>query len=291
MNSNQTKTLWISVACAAFAMFLLYSWQRQQREETQKRFGAAKQVLVAHADIAEMRTIDDSMIEFVEKPQEFIEPEAISDAESAVGWIAAAPIKKGEQILRTKLHPPGPETGISFEVSPTKRAVTIPIDDVRGVSRLIRPGDRVDLIVAIDSGKGMDQKREVRTMLQDVPVLATGLNMVNKLPRRLEPEQDGKSVALVNMRGDTQFSTIVVEVKPDDAQKLIYVQSLAPGSIFATLRNPNDRNPIQNLATTTLDDVLGRQPTYRQPAAVPAPAPEPPKPMPQPRRRGGFENL
>jgi pilus assembly protein CpaB len=294
MNSNQTRTLWISIAVAAGAMFLLYGWSQQQRDEMHRKFGAAKQVLIAHKDIAEMQTIDDSMIEFVEKPAEFVEPGAIADADAVVGWVAEAPISKGEQFLKSKLIRPGPDTGMSFEVSPTKRAITVPIDDVRGVSRLIRPGDRIDLIAAIDSGRGTDQKREVRTILQDVPVLATGLNMVNKLPRRVEADADGKNFSLINMRSDTQFSAIVVEVKPDEAQKLIFIMSLSPGSIFATLRNPNDRSPVQNLVTTTIDDVLQRPSAPRQPAAAPPPAaplPPQPKALPKKSRGGGFQKL
>lgn len=297
MNSNQTRTLWISIAVAAFAMFLLYGWTQDQKKELGRKFGSVKKVVVASKNIAEMQTIDESMLETVEKPSEFVEPGAIGDPESALGQVAAAPINKDEQVLMNKLLHPGPDTGMSFEVSPTKRAVTIPIDDVRGVSRLIRPGDRIDVIAAVDSGKGLDAKREVRTLLQDVPVLATGVNMVNKLPRRLEAEQDGKNVSLINMRTDTQFNAIVVEVRPDEAQKLILMISLAPGSLYATLRNPNDRSPVQNLANTTVEDILGRPTVARLPTALPAapmppPAPEPRLPVrPNRRSTGGFRDL
>ena len=292
MNANQTRTLWISIGVAVFAMFLLYSWSQDQKKEMGKKFGAVKAVIVASKDIIEMATIDESMLETIEKPAEFIEPGALTDMESAIGQVAGLPMRKGAQILQTNLLHPGPETGMSFEVSPTKRAVTIMIDDMRGVSRLIRPGDRIDLIAALDSGKGVDQRREVRTILQDVPVLATGLNMVNKLPRRIEAEQDGKTMSLINMRSDTAFNAIVVEVKPEEAQKLIYIMSLSPGGLFATLRNPNDRSPVQNLASTTIDDLLQRAQIARVPAAIPvAPAPPPPPRQMLKKTRGGFQSL
>lgn len=291
MSSSETRTFWISIGVALFAIFLLYSWSQSQKEEVSRKFGATKRVVVASQDIAEMETIDESKVEMVEKPAEFIQPDFIAEPEVAVGQIAAAPIKKGEQLLQTKLLLPGPETGLATEVSPGKRAVTIPIDDMRGVSRLLRPGDRVDLIAAVDYGKGADQKKEVRTILQDVPVLATGLNVVNKIPVRFEKDSNG-AVNRINLSGNTNFNTIAIEAKPEEAQQIIYILSTSPGSLFVTLRHPNDRyvNPTR---TTQVEDVLGR-PNLRLPSNVPVATPLP-MPAPQPRqvkkRVGRFEEL
>ena len=35
-----------------------------------------------------------------------------------------------------------------------------------------KPGDRIDVIAAVDVGKGMAQHREVKTLMQDVTILA-----------------------------------------------------------------------------------------------------------------------
>lgn len=298
MNSNETRTLWISVGAALLAIFLLYSWSQEQKSQMSRQFGSSKRVVVAAKDIGELETIDESKLEVIERPVDFIEPEALNDPEIAVGQVAAAPIKKGEQLLQTKLLLPGPETGLSMEVTPGKRAITIPIDDMRGVSRLLRPGDRIDLVAALDVGRGMDQKREVRTVLQDIVILATGTNVVNKIPRRLELDGNGKSIMQTNLSGDTSFTNITVEAKPDEVQSLVYILASSPGSLFAVLRHPNDR--YQNTTkTTSVDDVLGRAfaAAPRQPAAaVPPPAvlPQvaPPRALPQKRnKRPGFESL
>jgi pilus assembly protein CpaB len=178
-----------------------------------------------------------------------------------------------------------------MEVSPTKRALSIPIDDMRGVSRLLRPGDRIDLIAAIDYGKGADQKKEVRTVLQDAPVLATGLNVANKIPVRFEKDSNG-AISRINLSGNTNFNNITIEVKPEEAQQIIYILATSPGSLFVTLRHPNDRyvNPTR---TTQVEDVLGR-PNLRLPSNVPiVVAPPPvvaPRVMPK-KRNGRFEEL
>ncbi len=257
---KQTRTLWISVGSALFAMLLIYSYSQEKKAEYDKKFGAAKRVLVASKDILEMQTVDDTMVQIEERPTEYIQPGFVENPEDAVGLVAAAPIKKGEQILVTKLLAPGPNTGLSLQVAPSKRAVTIPVDDVRGISKLVRPGDRIDILTAVETGAGSSKKTEVKTLLQDVTVLATGIQVTNNIPRSLEP--DGKQYR--NLRGDLSFTTVTVEASPQEAQDLIAIQASFPGSIYLTLRHPSDRAK-QGLRTSSLESVLND----RTPASVP----------------------
>ena len=297
MNHSETRTLWISVAAALFAVFLLYSYTNERNTELAQKFAARRSVVVATKDINEMETIDASKLELKSIPMDYIQPDALSQPEQAVGMVALAPIKAGEQILQNKIMEPGPVTGLSLQVTPQKRAVSIPIDAVHGVSKLIKPGDRIDVVAAIDVGHGAQAHKEVRTILQNVSVLATGLRIINELPRLFE--QIGKQDFIRNIRGDTKFSTITVEVTPQQAQNLIYILATSPGSLFLTLRHPTD-NADAVLTDTTVDSVLNRvdptilSNTVRTPASVPQVAPRPmPKPVPRrkKRRRGGFVNL
>jgi pilus assembly protein CpaB len=296
MNANESRTLWISIGAALFAIFLLYSWSQEQKEQMARKFGSTKRVVVAKSDIAEMATVNEGMLDYVDQPVDFLQPEHISEVEEAIGQVAAAPIKKGEQLLKTKLLLPGPYTGLSFEVAPGKRAIPIPVDDMRGVARLLKPGDRIDIVAALDYGKGAEAKREVRTILQDVVILATGVNIVNQLPRRFELEADNKTVSRTNLSGNTNFTSIIVEVKPDEAQQLVYILATSPGSLFTTLRHPNDR-AMAPLRGTSVDDVLGKPNVLRQPAQAEIAPPPPPVVQPKPqqrqpqKRRNGFEDL
>lgn len=257
MNNNETRTLWLSVGAGLFAAFLLYSYSQEKKAEYDKSYGTMTNVIVAKKDIQELQTIDDDMVEITQKPSNYVEPGAVVDAESIIGHVAAAPIKKGEQVLANKLLQPGPETGISLQVSPTKRALALPIDEVRAVAKLIRPGDRVDIVVAVDSGKGISAKREVKTLLYDVPILATGVNVVNNIPRTFEVDSNSKSLLQTSLIGDTKYSSVTVEVNPREAQDLIYILSTSPGNIFLTLRNPNDKQVPPRLMTTTSESLVG----------------------------------
>jgi len=277
VNQNETRTLWISVGSALFAVFLLYSYTQEKSAELTKKFGAKQRVVIASRDINEMETIDETMLQTEEKPVNFIEPQAISDPEQAVGQVALAPIKLGEQILQSKVIKPGPLTGLALQVSPTKRAIAIPISEVNGVAKLLNPGDRIDVVAAIDVGKGLTQHREVKTLMQDVTILATGVRIVNELPVLYEKVGNQESGKL--LRGDTTFNTITVEASPEETQDLIFLLSTSPGSLFLTLRHPSDHSK-RRFPESTIETLLGKVSTEmlnmpRAPAAAP-PAPLPP---------------
>ena len=180
-----------------------------------------------------------------------------------------------------------------MEITPGKRALTIPVDAVRGVSKLIKPGDRIDIIAALDVGAGNAKRREIRTMLQDVVVLATGQRVANQIPVIAE-EKDDSSFDIKNLRLETAYTNITIEAKPDEVQELVYILSTSPGGLFLSLRNANDRI-INPLKTATVNDVLGRA-NIRRPAAVPrrpvrpAPVKKPVQPK-RKRRRGPFEDV
>ena len=287
MEQNETRTLWISIGAAVFAVILLYGWAQGKRATLERTFGQKKVVVVATEDIREFEVIDESKLQQVERPSEFVEPAALDNPSDAVGQLALAPIKKGEQVLNTKLVLPGKSTGLSMQVSPGKRAVTIQVDDIRGVSKLINPGDRVDVIASIDDGKGVNKVKIIRTMLQDVPVLATGQSIVDNLPIKIV-KGDEDNYEVHNLRVAKEYKTITLEVSPSDAQVIFYLQSTG-APLYTSLRNPNDRfvNPLK---TVSINDALNRV-IKRKPTKVVKKRPKP-KPKPKPRkRRGRFEEL
>jgi pilus assembly protein CpaB len=255
MNTN-SRTFWISLGCALFSMFLIYSYSQEQKAQYDKRYGTTKSVLIATDDIREMETIDETKVSQEERPVEFIQPGAVENPDDAVGLVAATVIKKGEQIMLTKLLSPGGATGLAIQVAPDKRAITLPVDAVRGVSQLIRPGDRVDVLTSINYGDNKTERREVKTLLQDILILAVGINVTNNIPRSMQLDSFSGKPVYKNLNGDTNYSTVTVEVTPMEAQNLIYIESVAPGAIFLSLRNNNDRTPAP-LQTATLDTVLG----------------------------------
>lgn len=289
MNNNETRNLWISIAVGLFSVFLIYSYMQEKSAEITKKFGLKKRVVIAIKQINAMETINETMLKITERPVDFIEPGALSNPDHAIGLVALTPIQANEQILKNKIIEPGPVTGLSLQVAPNKRAITLPVDKIRGVAKLIKPGDRIDLLAALDIGQGRSQKKEIKTIMQDVVILATGLRVTNELPRLYE--KVGNDEYIKNISSDTSFDTITVEVSPKEAQSLVYILSTSPGSLFMTLRHPSDHIKFR-IPTTSINNVLGIakvvfKPKTRRPTKVFKPKVIKPKKP----KTGGFINL
>jgi pilus assembly protein CpaB len=266
MNQSDTKTLWISVGAALFAVLMLYSWMQAKNKEVTTKFGKRKTVVVAKQDINEMYPLDETVVEVIEVPEDYVAPQALTDPSELRGYVALTPIIKGEQILRTKISQPGALTGLSYQVSPGKRAITIPIDAMRGVAKLLKPGDRIDMIASVVSGSGQNQKREVKALMQNVIILATGTNIQNQLPADYELDKSGTNYLIKSLTKNTNYDSITIEASPAEAQKLIFIMATNPSDLFMTLRNPSDTGPIGGALTTSVEDVLGR--SQMNPAGV-----------------------
>ena len=145
MGPNESRNLWISIGAGVFATFMLYSYSREKKAELEKASGDKVRVVVAREDIREMDNIYDNVLEIKEKMRSDVEPDFYDKIPDVVGGVAAIPIKKSQTLTKNKILEPGPETGMAIQVSPGKRAVTIPINDDRANAKLIRPGDRVEL--------------------------------------------------------------------------------------------------------------------------------------------------
>ncbi len=292
---NETRNLWLSIGAALFAVFLIYSYSQEKKKELDKNLGAKKTIVRAKDDIAEMSTIYDTMLETVEIPANYVYPDTVSVPDEIIGHVAAVPVKKGQLIMKNMLFTPGPDTGISLQVAPNKRAVTIPVDEIRGVAKLIRPGDRVDIVATVDVGKGQAQRREAVILMQDVPILATGVSVVNNIPRLMELDASGKNVTQTSLTGDTRYSTVTIEASPKEAQDLIYLLATSPGNLFFTLRNPNDRMNNLRIPSSTAESLLGQPAAMGVPGGAPTGFPVTPGVAPQvPGRqapKSGFKSL
>ncbi|MCJ8276396.1 MAG: hypothetical protein HRT44_06435, partial [Bdellovibrionales bacterium] len=164
-----------------------------------------------------------------------------------------------------------------------------PMDDIKSVSKLIKPGDRVDVAAAVYDGKGLNKVLRVRTLLQNVPMLATGKSIGDNLPISISKgEEDGFEVR--NLRVDNDYKNITVEVTPSQSQVLFHLMSTG-ANVYLSLRNPNDRY-VNSLKTMDINDVLNK---VRKPAkAKPVPKPKQitkPKPRKAKPKRGRFEKI
>jgi pilus assembly protein CpaB len=268
------RALTLSLVMAAVAVWFVYEYVTGIEQDTQRRFGTEVLVLKATRDIKEMETINETLMDFQPMPKLFLEPaavyfeareenkDAITSKKNLAGTIAVVPIKKGEQITYNKLIEPSMRTGLSPQITPGKRAISVPVNEVSGVSKLVKPGDRVDLIAVISMGQG-PQNKVARTILQDVVVLAVGRSVTNNVARTVELDQYTGKEKVRNLAEDPNFAAVTVEVEPAQAQAMTLVLSNQDSQVFLSLRNNDDTDRVQ-VDPVQISDIGGD----RVPAAV-----------------------
>lgn len=276
------KALTLSVVMAAFAVFFVQSYVESIEEEAKEKFGTEVLVVTAKQDIKEMATINETMLELTPVPKRFLEPAAISfttnkqdeavvkNMKKLAGTVAVVPVKKGEQITYNKLTAPSLRTGLAPQVTPGRRAVALAVNEVSGVAKLVKPGDRVDIIAVLDVAGARDSKL-VKTILQDVVVLAVGRNVTNNIPRLIERDPSSNQTKIRSLTQYDGFASVTIEVDPAQAQGLALITSDRNAVLTLSLRN-NDDTDRTSLSGMTIWDILGsdaqRAKALRQPPAA-----------------------
>jgi len=250
MNS---RAFTLSLLIAGIAVFMVDSFIEGREAQFKQEYGNMVRVVVAKMDIKEMELIDDRKIQTITVPRKFKMPGAFDNIEQLYNTIAAVPIKANEQITKPRVTYPGARSGLSRQISVNKRALSIQVSEGQAVSKLIKPGDRVDVLTLVDYAGGRKEKLKVKTVLQDVYILATGLNVTKEIP--LIGMKVDKEVKKMNLNNYTNFNTVTLELSPAEVQKMIFLITAGNG-IYLSLRN-NDDKTIEQISGTRLYDVLG----------------------------------
>jgi len=175
--------------------------------------------------------------------------------------MALATIAKNEPILRSRITAPGQRATLSSMLDPGKRAVTVRVDDVRGVAGFIQPGDRVDVVLIRTEAESRSNESSSDVILQSAKVLAID----QATGERTEQPTIAKAVTL--------------EVNPEDAQKILLASNI--GRLSLILRQPVEAAADQVHRVTERD--LSGMPRPAAAAVVPV-AETPPPVAPAPSR-------
>ncbi len=233
---------------------MVYTYIEERESSLIKKYGVPTTVVVAKVDIQELDAIDGEKLQTIVVPQNFQAPGHFKQIKELENTIATVPILKGEQITKPRVTYPGSKTGLSRQVTVGKRAMAININDSQAVSKLIKPGDRVDVLCTVDYTDGQKDKKEVKTILQDVLVLSTGLSMTNSIP--IIGVKTPKIIKRMNLNTYSKYNTVTLELDPYQVQKLVYLIRFENSQIFLTLRNNSDNKKIR-INPTKIFDLLG----------------------------------
>lgn len=255
---KNSRALRFAIILSVISLLFLYFYVSGMEKRYLGKYDQVA-VLVAKNDITQYEVIDQTMLDIRSIPKPFVQPLAATaeDVGQVIGYVASNTIKKGEQIVKTKLNLLG-EEGISPIVPKGFRACTVSVSEVTGVGGHIRNGDTVDVIGTF---KTLTEKRaakglEAVTLFQNVPVIATGRNY------RFDPRVTaGKKQTLVSTPGQNSgFSTVTLQVSPRTCMDLAIAQQ--SGTLTLALRSFHDRfsgDVIENLKTqrSTTETVTG----------------------------------
>lgn len=236
-----------AIALGGLAFFLsnkAINSRISQLEEEATRGKTMVRVVVANRPLGAGELIDSSVVSVREIPSEFVNKTTIvPDTYDAVdGQALQVDVQRGEPLLTSYTASRGGEV-FAAVIKAGRRALTLEVDEISSISGMLRPGDRIDLLLTArppEASSGGVAGREVTfPMLSNIEVLATG--------------QAQKAKPAAGEAAAAGFSHITLDVTPEESTRIIVAKTA--GKLTAVLRSPGDRaaNPSRSM---TADDVV-----------------------------------
>jgi len=228
----------LAVAAAVIYMMVLTTKQSALQHEYE-----TTHVLAARLDIPERTLLHEDMVEPMEVPRKFMQQDAVeykspADIKMITNVVTRARIPKGNQITESSLVALSPDSGLSVKIPPGYRGALLPIEG--DMKPLVKPGDRVDVLVTFDAMMNDGRKEKVTaTILQNVLVIAVGTN----LGAGMDAVQLKRLAAQEDKAGGGAFSekaSVSLALNPTEAQYLALALKQSGGDITVVLRGLGD---------------------------------------------------
>ncbi len=235
---------WIGAfVLAAMAGLLTYALLSTSLPETAsgKTSENTVSVIVAAANIPFRRSIGESDLTTRNLPVDSVPAGAAMTMDQVVGKMSSVDLFANEPILTQQLVTPDVVTQqVALSVPAGKIVIAVPTDSKLIANRLIRPGDRIDLMatfeVEVTRGSSKSPMPETISMLQDLEIHAIILpgTTVEEGPQSLTQEEGG-----VFRTADEQGQSVLLAVDPQDALSIRHVQDVG-GALDLALRPKGD---------------------------------------------------
>ena len=235
------KLLFAAFVVGTLAACLLFLYANQVEQEKQELIGIQKEVVKAARDIPAGTQLTKDLITIESVPERYLPPNYIDKQEADIylGTALAVKVKEGSMILASDFSVSEVSRDLSSKIPLGERAMSMPVDAVTGVSGLMRPGDRVDilgtfpistkneLIPTADAAEG-EVGYVTMTLLQDVTLLATG-QQISEVSTGNDDEKK---------RTQSNYNTVTLSVSVDEAELITIAQTR--GKFNLLLRNRDD---------------------------------------------------
>lgn len=246
------KLLVAAILVGAFAAVLLWLYAEQLDDEHEALVADQVEVVKAARNIPAGTPLTKDRITTEKVPRKFLPPNPLLESELNIylGTPVAVNVEEGAMILTSDFSVAEVSRTLSSKIPPEERAMALSVDAISGVSGLLRPGDRVDVLGTFPIGTKEELVEDASgnkavgyvtmTLLQNVTLLAVGQEISDV------PSQDGKK------RGGG-YSTVTMSVTIDEAELLVIAQTR--GKMTLLLRNREDVE-VSTITKKTLREVL-----------------------------------
>jgi pilus assembly protein CpaB len=206
----------LAMGAAVFYLMVLSS-----KESALRGAYETAKVLSARVDIPERTVLKEDMVEILEVPRKFMQQDSFEiktqgDMKLIVNLVTRNRVPKGNQLTQSSLISLSPESGLSVKIPPGYRGAILPIDQEMKI--LIKPGDRVDVLVTFDALMNDGRKEKVTaTILQNVLVIAVGTNLgqgMNARQFKNLGDKEEKTAAF------SEKASVSLALNPNEAQYL-----------------------------------------------------------------------
>lgn len=245
------KTLilfFVAIGCGLVASIGVSQYMEKARENSVAPLETMK-IYVACTEINIGEKLDEKNIKLEEWPKDRVPEGAISELKDLEDKYPRARMYTGEPILVAKLT--DTVHGDTSQTIPEGfRVVAVKVDAETGLGGLIRPGDRVDVMVFLRKSSEVPETK-TQTILRDVNVFAVDAETERAVDKGTGQAREVRNVSLL--------------VKPNQAESIMLAKEL--GVMSLTLRRPNDTNDeasegqtVQSLLGSEADRAGDRRP-------------------------------
>jgi pilus assembly protein CpaB len=224
LKGMKKRLLLISLTLAVLAAALVFGYLQSLQKP--KNEIAKVTILVANDTIQARTMIEKKMVKKIEVPDSEMIKDYIKDMNLVVGKYAKSTIEKDEGFLSSKLMDKNESTDeITVKIEKNFRAVSINATGDSGVSKLVKPGDYVDVFMYLSEkkdGKTIIRPDLSKMLLENIEVLAIDKKLV-------------RDESVVEEEKETTNFLVTLSVKVEDVGKLILAEDI--GSIKLALRS------------------------------------------------------
>jgi pilus assembly protein CpaB len=235
VGNRRVLILVAAVGLAALTAFATFNYVSSADE---RALGDAElvQVFIVKKDVAKgfpgERALDEGYITKDRIPKKFYPATAVVNVQTLRGKVALSPLAAGVPVVDGSfVEPRLARESFAQRIDKGMQAVTLSISDVQGVARLVVPGDKVNMLITMDSPDPAAGK-QTQFVLQALEVLAIG-NATELQPGEVAPTAEAQA----GTAQTADSGLITFSVPALDAERV--VQASQSGTIHLTLVPPD----------------------------------------------------